>query len=273
MESPSKKALSPSQLGMLERCGEQYRRRYIEGEKVAPGIAMLVGTGTHGAAEFEMNNKAAGEPVPELQAVHDAARDAFTRAYDETGVLWSAEEQEEGTDKVLGHKIDETITLATAYHFQLAPKLEPVPGRVEWKWRVGTATAFDLTGVIDLQDTGNVVRDLKTSGKTPPQSEADVSEQLTFYALAVQELDGELPAAVALDYLIPLKGGVKAVSLVSRRDEASVAGLWARIERAEQVITAGAFTPARTTDWWCDRRWCGYWESCPFAARPVSVAV
>jgi hypothetical protein len=35
-----KPALSISQLDMLSRCGEQYRRRYIEHERLAPGVAL-----------------------------------------------------------------------------------------------------------------------------------------------------------------------------------------------------------------------------------------
>ena len=35
--------LSISQLEMLSKCGEQYRRRYIEEEIIPPAVAMLVG--------------------------------------------------------------------------------------------------------------------------------------------------------------------------------------------------------------------------------------
>lgn len=52
-----KKHLSISQINMLGRCGEQYRRRYIEGEKIPPGIAALVGRGVDDSVTINLQNK------------------------------------------------------------------------------------------------------------------------------------------------------------------------------------------------------------------------
>src|SRR5580700_2286114 len=49
--------LSPTQLEMFSRCGEQYRRRYIEHEIIPPGIAMAKGKGFHAGAEHNMRQK------------------------------------------------------------------------------------------------------------------------------------------------------------------------------------------------------------------------
>ena len=43
--------ISPSMLGLFCRCQEAFRRRYIEGIKLPPGIAACIGTGMHKGAE------------------------------------------------------------------------------------------------------------------------------------------------------------------------------------------------------------------------------
>ena len=48
MKKPDEKPyLSPSQMGMYCRCGEQYRRRYIEKEIIPPGFALIKGGSVH----------------------------------------------------------------------------------------------------------------------------------------------------------------------------------------------------------------------------------
>lgn len=43
------KYLSVSQLDTFTRCGEQFRRRFMEGECIPPGIAARIGSGVHKA--------------------------------------------------------------------------------------------------------------------------------------------------------------------------------------------------------------------------------
>ena len=89
--------LSVSQLDMFARCGEQYRRRYIEGEIVPPGIAARIGTGVHKAAETNWREKMrTGRDMP-LDAVQDCAAEAYHKALQD-GVFFRSEERRVGKE-------------------------------------------------------------------------------------------------------------------------------------------------------------------------------
>ena len=99
---------------------------------------------------------------------------------------------------------------------------------------------------------------------------ADMSEQLSIYALAIRTLDGAAPKTVALDYLIDNKVPV-AKSYTSTRNDDDFRVVLARIENAAEVIEKGAYTPARPTDWQCSLKWCGFFRSCRFAKQPKTM--
>ena len=49
--------LSPTKLGMLERCGLQYEFRYVKGLKLPPSSPLIVGSAAHRAAELDLKRK------------------------------------------------------------------------------------------------------------------------------------------------------------------------------------------------------------------------
>jgi hypothetical protein len=115
------------------------------------------------------------------------------------------------------------------------------------------------------------VRDTKTSKKSPSADIADHSHQLSAYALASQVIEGRIPDALVLDYVIDLQHGVKAQSYTSTRDETDLDIYLARIEQTIVSITTGNFMPAPEGAWWCDVRYCGYYSDCKYvrgASRP-----
>ena len=280
METITKPALSVSGLNMHETCGEAWRRRYIEKESIPPGIAAHQGSGTHKGAETALQHKLDHDgALPPLEKVHAAARDTFQKRYQNEGVLWTPEERKEGIKAVKGRAIDAMITLTTAYHEEYAPVLVPVPGRIEWKWRLEPGLPMDLRGVVDVQtymDEAKTIvrpRDLKTSKKTPPAHAADTSSQLRLYALAQKQFDGASPDKAGLDYLVNLKGGVKAMTIWTDIHESDYDPLLERINTTMESIQAGVFVPAPPDSWKCSQAWCGYFPTCRFAYRPVSVQV
>ena len=70
-------SIHQSSLGTALRCGEQFRRRYIEGERVPPGVAAGRGTGVHKANEVNLNQKVITGTDLKLSDLKDAARDGF----------------------------------------------------------------------------------------------------------------------------------------------------------------------------------------------------
>src|SRR6185436_4945942 len=93
----------------------------------------------------------------------------------------------EGLPKAKGAGIDKTVRLAELHATDVAPRLNPTV--IQRKWTIELPNyPMDLTGWTDIEE-GNVVRDTKTTGKTPRVDEAHFSDQLTLYALAKRVLD------------------------------------------------------------------------------------
>ena len=265
-------AESASSLRMLFACGEQYRRRYVEGEKIPPGVAAHSGKGVHLSQaknlQWRFDNKH-GEELP-LDHCESIARDE-TVAGIESGTLWKA-----GEDKAsaTADAVDSSVRLAGLIHKDLTPQINPASREdIERAWRVEfDGFPFALMGYFDVVEE-STVRDLKTKRKSPSQGEADSSEQLTLYALARKVEAGKIPE-VALDFAVDLKRGPKVVVQTSTRTDAHLDVELRRVEAAARLIESATFVPAASDSWLCDERWCGYASTCPYYLRsPNSYAV
>jgi hypothetical protein len=266
--------LSHSQLTMLSRCGEQYRRRYIEGEKIPPAIAMLVGRAVDESVTDNLTTKIEHGTLLPLEQVRAKARDTFSNTWAGEGVFLTDEDVALGPARVKGEAVDKSVRLAELHARQVAPGISPTAVQRRWEVSLEKAGyAATLVGVLDIQEGSKRIRDTKTSGKSPSEDQADKSDQLTLYALGAKVIDGAIPDELSLDYLVDTKTP-KVVQLVSKRTEADFGPVLRRVERALEVIQAGAFTPANPeTDWWCSKSSCGYWASCPFVRRGATVTV
>jgi hypothetical protein len=136
--------------------------------------------------------------------------------------------------------------------------------------------------LLDSLPVGLVIRDTKTSGKSPTKSLmdgadspgiADDSDQLTTYGLASLVLDKKLPDLMVLDYLVytPARHDVKYVPTKTVRDMSDINVFLNRFSNAVHAYRKGIFVPAKA-DWWgCSEQYCGYWAMCPYAKRPHTV--
>jgi RecB family exonuclease len=125
---------------------------------------------------------------------------------------------------------------------------------------------FDFVGeqdIVEKTESTLVIRDVKTSKKSPSEDTAEKSNQLTAYAIASQVLDGKLPDAMKLDYLIDLKKSTKTMTLTTKRDDQQAMTYLNRIVNAIAAIRSGIFVPAPDQAWWCDEKYCGYFSLCP----------
>jgi hypothetical protein len=254
-----------SALMMLSKCGEQLRRRYIEGDIVPPGIAAVVGTATHSSVRANLSEKIQSGRLLTPTDAMAIARDQLNEEW-EKGVLINDEERSRGIKALRGEAVDKVVRLAGAHAERIAPILTPT--HVERSWLIELrGFPMDLAGCIDIQEGSISVRDTKTSAKSPSADAADKSEQLTVYSMAVSVLDGAPPRSVALDYLVDLKRGTKVQCLVSHRTREDFEPVLRRVENAAYAIEKGVFVPARADDWWCSRTWCGYYDTCKYVRR------
>ncbi len=250
--------LSYTQLNMLLRCGEQYRKRYIEGQKVPPGSGGALGKSFHLGLESNYRQKITSKQDLPLEAVQDTFSSAFDVESKE--VLWTPEEAEAGIAKVKGQLKDDGVRLVETYHGQVAPTIQPesceevIP--VEFN-----GFPYDLKCVVDLVDDKQIVHDTKTRSKSPTAEEANRSIQLTAYSLAYRHSRKRKEEGLQLDVAVRNKTP-KIVQLPTERTNEQIERLLETMARAAEAIQQGIFLPAPEGAWYCSPKFCGYYASC-----------
>lgn len=254
--------ISATQLDMACRCPAQYERRYIDGDVLPPGIAILSGKGFHKGAETNMRQKIASRVDLPASEIVDAAVAAFeTEAAG--GYVLSEDEDSRGAGVVVGEAKDRLANMARVHAEQQAPDYQPV--LVEKSVRIALPNApRDLLGIIDLADEQDRVTDFKTGSRKKNQDDADGSVQLSIYDAAFRAEMGRAPSEVRLDTIVGQKTKTDRQVLVSHRDDNDFSALANRINVVTSMIQAGIFAPASPGSWWCSPRWCGYWSTCKF---------
>lgn len=268
-QTEEKPYLSVTQLELFAKCPEAYRRRYMEGEKRPPGIAMIRGKAVHTAAESNMKQKKKSFQDMRPADVVEMADSAFKYELDKGGVSLNSEERSRGLTVVRLETQAQIARMARLHAVCQAPDYQPVA--VEEAIRVTLPqSSRDLLCVIDLVDDRNRVVDFKSMGKSPSKSDADTSIQLTAYHLARQAQSGVPPATCRLDATVDGAETQKRVVLESPRTIEHVSALGARFVTTTRAIEAGSFPPAAVGCWWCARKWCGYFETCAFVRGQTS---
>jgi PD-(D/E)XK nuclease superfamily len=269
-----------SALMKLERCGEAFRRRYIEGEVIPPSPRMLRGTVVHRIAADALRRKLFTKTLPALEEVRDYAADEFEAQW-AGGVSFYDEQPEGGAIVEKARSKDFSIDLSTFYVGSIAPRIDPIA--VERRIRVRPRDSdIVISGGVDLiareapaKPDGlatEVIRDTKTTERTPRANAAEVSQQLTMYAMIRHAEIGSLPSRLTLDHLVqtPAARTVRHVPLVTTRTHDDVAALVRRLNTAVHAVERGVFMPAPPDAWYCSPKWCEYYASCVYVRRGVT---
>lgn len=112
--------ISFTQLNMLLRCGEQYRRRYIQKEIIAPSGSMIRGRSCHKSEEVNFRQKIKTNLDLPVEQVKDIFSDEWEMG--KYQIQWTEEELNGNSpQKVEGNFKDSGIGLIQIYHAQLAP--------------------------------------------------------------------------------------------------------------------------------------------------------
>jgi len=262
--------ITPSKLDTYFRCGEQYRRRYVLGERVPPGVALVKGSAVHKAVEVNYAQKVESHvdlPLGDLEQA--AAAEVDTRVAGE-GLMLTPEEEQRGAARVRGEVVDRAVVLTGLYHKQVAPGVQPV--MVERTVRIALpGRPYDFNGRLDVVDSTGSVRDTKTSSKRKQQSEVDRSDALTYYYAAYAHEVGSLPRNVVLDVLID-KARPEVQQLTSTRTARDTQVFVNRVNAMLAGVEAQVYPPAPLGHWVCSPRFCGYWWSCPYVNSERSAA-
>ena len=259
--------LSWSQMGMLARCGEQYRRRYGLGERLPPGIALLAGKAAHSAQEQNLLSKMNDGHLLETEQVLQVASDSFDNMVEDEYVIDGLYEDMSVADATALGK-DEAVAFSSIHATCAAPTIEPTGIEVRIEIPEGAMLPVPFVGVIDLIDgfEQRKIRDTKTTRKSPPKGMADESDQLTAYHLMFQARYKEPPAALGLDFLVQTTKAKKRshVYLETTRTKADLQVFINRAQVTVEAIEKEVFLPAKQDDWVCSPRWCGYTRTCRY---------
>lgn len=242
--------ISPSQITMFLDCSARYMFRYIFGIRVPPKSYFIRGRAIHKGIEHNFTQKIDSHQDLSLKEVQEAASEEFDSMLAEA--VW-----DEGEDP--GEIKDKTMELLSLYHTEVAPKIQPVmverPVTIELP-----ETGYLVKGILDLVDSEGNIRDTKSKSRTPPQSEADGSLQLTAYAMAYRQLTGKAENSVILDNLVDLKTP-KYVPLKSQRTELDIRRFKNIANSIISAIKAGAYCP-NPNSMMCSETKCDYWKIC-----------
>jgi len=258
--SDEKPYRSASQIDLCLKCPEAYRRRYLEGEKRPPGIALIKGLACHHGAAENFKQKIESHADLKPAEVAEIAVSQFER---ELKAGFKLDPEDGNAAVAIGTAKDSVVEMAEAHIEMQAPDYQPV--FVEQAVRIELPeSTHDLLGVLDLADDQGRVIDFKTAGKSKSQNDADTNTGLTVYAAAYHVLTGQPPSELRLDTLVQGKRETKRQVLPTSRDDADFAAFSSRLDQVNTLIAAGIFPPATAMAWWCAPRWCGYYDTCRF---------
>jgi hypothetical protein len=145
------KHLSATSIAMFRRCPEQFRHRYILGEKERPGEGLVIGSMFHEALEFNYEQKIESHtdrPVAEvIQYLQD---EAVPKVLEENGgaeeIAWDSQDPAKGV--ALARTDSERIL--SAYHKEVVTRIQPIS--LEEKLTIEDhALPVPLIGYIDVK--------------------------------------------------------------------------------------------------------------------------
>jgi hypothetical protein len=260
-------AIHQSMINSAFKCGEQFRRRYIENEIIPPGIAAGRGTGVHNASKINLRQKIVSKvdlPLPDLK---DAARDGFVNAFKD-GIYLSKEELPEKT-KIINEGLEDALVCTEVYHAHVAPSIIPVS--VEEPFKIDVGLALPLAGTMD-HEAGNKIDDLKSSSKKWADGKINEEVQPVLYSFVKEFLTGVRPDFI---YHILISRRGKDGRMTSsdyqaqtyKAEDRHYAALRARIDSFISLLKAGTFPPSNQNNWWCHEKWCGYFNTCPYVGN------
>ena len=252
--------LSISQINMFRRCGMQWMFRYVEKKIAPPGIALEKGKAVHAGRRKNLSQKIDTAQDLPAEEVNAAISDGIDNAF-RGDLMLSPEEADMGLDKLKGQTKDSAITLGQLDYKTFQVPTDPV--LVEKKLTVlPNNFPVELVGIVDLVDDDGMLRDLKTSGRTPPKDTANTSDQLTMYSMLYRATYGMQEQGLALDYVIDLKTP-KTAQLTTTRTTEQYERFLNVVGTVWEAMQKGVFLPPEPGSWVCSPRFCGYHAICP----------
>ncbi len=250
--------LSPTQVEMWMKCGQQYEFRYVEKKKKPPSIFLIEGGSHHVALESNNNFK--------IVQHEDQSPKTLVRHF-----LGSFSHKRKDIGDWAGETMDSVVRrgklLLPLYLKAFARYYQPHHAERKFEFHVGDVPflcIMDTAGRLKLPRMTRKqlgVIDYKTKGKTQPQAEMEGSLQISAYwwgSVNILKMKNPIVGFCNLKKtVVPAIEWKPAVISVARLK-------WFRklVMGTATHISKGCFPLAKPDSWYCSSKWCGYWDEC-----------
>ncbi len=260
-------SIHQSMLNTAFKCGEQFRRRYIENEIIPPGIAAGRGTGVHNASKINLRQKVVSKTDLPLSDLQDATRDGFIHAFD-NGIFLTKNELPLKA-KIINEGLEDALICTKVYRESVAPQIDPVS--VEEPFIIDVGLSLPLAGTMDHESTPRI-DDLKTSSKKWADGKINEEIQPVLYSF-VKEFQTKIRPDFIYHIMISRRGRDGSITSSDyqeqryRAEDRHYAALISRIRNFITMLERGSFPPSNQNNWWCGERWCGYFNTCEYVGN------
>lgn len=275
------KHLSWTALSLFWSCPEAWRRQYLEPDaKRISTTSLVTGSVIHSVVEqytihrFRTLNSLPSVDVPEPLPVKDLVRKYLTEEW--PLVKLTDEERMLPMESVFDGVGRTCERGAQIYIDNVLPETTPAGVETEFNLTHPSWNGWSVKGYLDRVELAprDLVCDIKTSKRTPEQNAADVSDQLTLYALAFYAETKRIPV-VQLDYIV-LSARTHVLPRTSFRTIEDLQRMVERIAATTRAIDAlltgniAPLSPAlRGTYGRCKPSTCGFYQDCPLGGGPA----
>lgn len=250
-------SLSKSSIETYLACPLKFKRKYIDGERERSNPNLVLGSACGDSITSALQVKVDTQVTLETENVLDLYA-GFMGLKIEEDVDWK--------DVKPGELKDQGAKLVRLYWDKVGRTLDPIA--VERKFTVTLGDAdWDVNGYFDVEEAHRVI-DLKAS-KDVSQADADRDPQPTMYLWA-RHHEGSPADDFQFHNLkttvMPRLQVVTTTRTVVQLDEWSrrIVGIAREIAwRAEYDQWQGAAPKS----WWCQEKFCGFWQDCPYGGR------
>jgi len=246
----------------VDRCGEYYRRKYIDKERFPPPPFLIKGSAVHAGNEINFQQKIKTHEDLPASKVMDATAAAFDAQIQKEGYMLTSKDEGIGSSKVLGSAKDSAVALSKLFIEKVAPVHQPVV--VETFQRIKLNEKMDILVKLDMINDRQEIQDTKTSKQTMSVNAARDSFQFKLYGLAYQALYKRPAAGVVVDNLVHLKGGPKHTRLDIFIGQKQYQEAVEKINIFLAGTNLGVFMPAQKGSWFCNEDHCPAAPTCKY---------